>query len=188
MKGDKLNQIILETNKLFLRKIEAKDVTLLFPLLSDPDVMRFYPKTLNRRETREWTERILRSYAKYGISWWAVYHKENQDFIGQVGIIVQTVEDEDKVGLSYMIHKKYWRQGYTTEAASAVLHYGFVTLKLNRIICLVRPSNTPSNGVARKLGFHIEATVNYKGYEHHLYILTKEDYHKLYKKKEEYRK
>lgn len=169
----------METKRLLLRKFEAKDAALLYPLLSDPDVMHFYPKTLNQRETREWTKRILRSYEQYGISWWATYLKESQDFIGQVGIIVQTVEDEDKVGLAYMMHKKYWQQGYTTEAASAVLGYGFDTLQLNRIICLVRPSNIASNGVAQKLGFHIEDTIHYKGFDHYLYVLTKEEYQEL---------
>lgn len=182
MKGNDPSQIILETNRLFLRKFKPQDEALLFPLLSDPEVMRFYPKPLNRRETREWLGKILRSYHKYGISWWAVHRKEKQDFIGQIGIIVQTLEEEDKVGLSYMIHKQYWQQGYTTEAARAVLEHGFTTLKLSRIICLVRPSNIPSNSVARKLGFHIESTISYRGYKHYLYVLTKEDFNRLYKK------
>jgi ribosomal-protein-alanine N-acetyltransferase len=54
--------------------------------------------------------------------------------------------------MGYWIGKTYWGRGYGTEAARAVLAYGFDTLGLNRIYahCLTR--NPPSARVLRKIG------------------------------------
>ena len=46
----------------------------------------------------------------------------------------------------------FWNQGYATEAACAVRDYAFTTLRLPRLVSLVRPGNRASARVAEKVG------------------------------------
>ncbi len=55
-----------------------------------------------------------------------------------------------------MIDKAYWGQGLGTEAAQAVLDYGFEQLRLSRLICLIERDNVASIKVAEKIGMTFE--------------------------------
>ena len=55
-----------------------------------------------------------------------------------------------------MLDKQYWRQGLGTEAAKALLQYGFEHLRLSRLICLIHPDNQASIKVARNIGMTLE--------------------------------
>jgi len=58
--------------------------------------------------------------------------------------------------VAYMISKRYWGQGLGTEAAQAILDYGFNNLRLDRLICLIDQENQSSIRVAEKIGMSFE--------------------------------
>jgi len=55
-----------------------------------------------------------------------------------------------------MISKPYWGQGLGTEAARAILDYGFDNLQLPRLVCVIDEENTASKRVAEKIGMTFE--------------------------------
>jgi ribosomal-protein-alanine N-acetyltransferase len=55
-----------------------------------------------------------------------------------------------------MLAKAYWGQGLGTEAARAILYYGFERLQLSRLICLIDRENQASIKVARNIGMTFE--------------------------------
>jgi RimJ/RimL family protein N-acetyltransferase len=59
--------------------------------------------------------------------------------------------------IGWVFHRAYHGQGYATEAAGAVLQYGFATLHLHRIIATCQPQNVASWRVMEKLGMRREA-------------------------------
>jgi RimJ/RimL family protein N-acetyltransferase len=59
--------------------------------------------------------------------------------------------------IGWVFNHTYHGQGYATEAAVAVLHYGFETLHLHRIIATCQPQNVASWRVMEKLGMRREA-------------------------------
>ena len=61
--------------------------------------------------------------------------------------------------LGYWIGKPYWSKGYCTEAAGALLDYGFKVLELNRIQARHLVSNPASGRVMQKLGMSYEGTL-----------------------------
>ncbi len=70
--------------------------------------------------------------------------------IGAVGL---RIDDEDqRAELGYWIGKPYWGQGYCTEAAGAVIRFGFEQLGLNRIFAHHFARNPASGRVMQKLG------------------------------------
>lgn len=58
------------------------------------------------------------------------------------------------VELAYGLEKSAWGRGFASEAAEAVLRYGFETLRLDVIAAAVNPENAASERILMKLGLH----------------------------------
>lgn len=62
-------------------------------------------------------------------------------------------KDQSKAEVGYWIGVPYWNQGFATEAAAAMIKYGFETLGLNKISAKYSTENPASGRVLEKLGF-----------------------------------
>ena len=150
--------IILETKRLLLRRLLPTDFDDLFVLYSDPEVRRYFPEgTLTREETQEELEWLLNGHPKHPeLGLWATIHKQTGRFIGRCGLLPWTIDGQYEVEVAYMIAKEFWRQGLGTEAAQGILDYGFDTLGLSRLICLIDHDNIASQKVATHIGMAFE--------------------------------
>ena len=72
------------------------------------------------------------------------------DLIGVVGL---TPDKHSEAELGYWFSRSYWGHGIVTEAAAAVVSYGFEHLKLSTITSGFFVENPASGRVLRKLGF-----------------------------------
>ena len=149
---------ILETDRLILRRLLPDDLDRLFALYSDPEIRRYFPEgTLTYEETKEELEWFLNGHPKHPqLGLWATMHKDSDQFIGRCGLLPWTIEGRNEVEVAYLIAKEYWGQGLGTEAAQAILQYGFGQLGLSRLICMIDPSNKASRRVAEKIGMTLE--------------------------------
>lgn len=77
-----------------------------------------------------------------------------QPVIGAVGLGLSLRHRRAELG--YWLGLPYWNQGYTTEAAGALVNFGFETLALNRIEAGHYPGNLASGRVMQKLGMQQE--------------------------------
>jgi RimJ/RimL family protein N-acetyltransferase len=80
----------------------------------------------------------------------AVTLKPDGTFIGAVGLSLES--EHSRAELGYWIGKPFWDLGYATEAARAVISYGFRQLGLNRIHARCFSFNKASAHVLEKLG------------------------------------
>ena len=64
-------------------------------------------------------------YVRYGFGMWATIHKATGKFIGRCGLTPMDIEGRGEIEVGYMLAKEYWGQGLATEAALAILRYGF---------------------------------------------------------------
>nr|MBC8479721.1 GNAT family N-acetyltransferase [FCB group bacterium] len=83
-------------------------------------------------------------------------YKENNTFIGRCGLLPWTVEGQYEVEVAFLISKTRQGQGLGTEAAWALMNYGFDKLKLSRLVCLIEKENAASIKVAEKIGMSFE--------------------------------
>ena len=149
---------ILETERLILRRLESGDLDELCALYRDPVVRRYFPEgTLTYDETKEELKWFLNGHPDHPeLGLWAAIHKETGEFIGRCGLLPWVIDGRFEVEVAYLIAKTHWGQGLGTEAAQAILDYGFEELGLRRLICLIDHDNTASIRVAEKIGMAFE--------------------------------
>jgi RimJ/RimL family protein N-acetyltransferase len=171
------HKIILETDRLLLREIIADDSFELLKLFSDPVAMQYFPSTRSETETRDWIQSVIMRYQKDGYGPYLCINKKTSDVIGYCGLILQQdVDGIDEVEIGYGLIRKYWRQGYATEAAIGCKKYGFEELKLEKLISLIRPENKPSINVAIRNGMTWQMDIIRWNFTHGIYAVTINEY------------
>ena len=60
--------------------------------------------------------------------------------------------EESEIEIYYGLSSAAWGRGIATEAAAALLGYGFESAGLERIVAIVRPENPASRRVLEKIG------------------------------------
>jgi ribosomal-protein-alanine N-acetyltransferase len=150
--------IILETQRLLLRRFVINDLDLLFTFYRDPDVVKYIPDAPRTyEETREELEWFLNGHPKFPeLGLWATIYKETGQFIGRCGLLPWTIDGQQEVEVAFALSKAYWGQGLATEAAGALVQYGFNHLQLSRLICTIEHDNKASMRVAIKIGMTFE--------------------------------
>jgi RimJ/RimL family protein N-acetyltransferase len=150
--------LILETARLILRRLEMDDLDALFRLYRDPEIRRYFPEgTLTLEETREELAWFLEGHPDHPeLGLWAAIEKRTNQFIGRCGLLPWTIDQRFEVEVAYLLDKAVWGQGLGTEAAQAVLTYGFERLHLPRLVCLIDRENRASIRVAEKIGMRFE--------------------------------
>jgi ribosomal-protein-alanine N-acetyltransferase len=165
--------VILETDRLALRQVTPADLDFLAGMMTDPEVMRYYPTVATRDEVREWIDRQLARYARDGHGVWLVLDRHAGHPVGRCGLVMLEVDGVWEPEIGYMIHRPFWRRGYATEAALGVKRWAFEVRGLDRVISLVRPENLPSQGVARKLGMTPEREALHAGLRHVVFAVRR---------------
>jgi ribosomal-protein-alanine N-acetyltransferase len=158
-------EIILETERLILRCLRSDDLDNLYALYRDPEIRRHFPEgTLSYEQTKEeldWFCNGDPDHPRLGL--WATIHKATGNFIGRCGLIPWTIDGREEVEVAYLLAKSYWRQGLASEAARALVRYGFEELRLPRVIALIEPGHAASIGTAMKAGLVFEREVEMDG-------------------------
>ena len=161
--------IVIETDRLLVRKFTEDDAPLLYDLNLDPEVIRYThdPLTDVEEARKVLEEVILPQYILYDHGRWAVHLRSGLEFIGWCGLKYLTETNE--VDLGYRFKKNFWGNGYAAEAARACIKYGFATLNLQRIVGRALPANLASIKVLEKCGMEYLHEEMMHGYLHKTY-------------------
>ena len=144
--------VIIETERLILRRFESGEGQLIYTLNEDPEVTRYTGDPVRdlAHANEVLDQVILPQYALYNHGRWAVHTKPGMEFIGWCGLKYRPERDE--VDLGYRFIKTAWGKGYASEAAMASINYGFEKLGLRRIVGRAMPDNIASIKVLEKCG------------------------------------
>lgn len=145
----------LRTARLHLRPYRMSDVDDVFANASDPEWGRYIqvPAPYTPRDAEEFVARVVLTDPKDSLRW-AVVHE------GRVaGNVDLTPGPAGVAELGFAIARPLWGQGLTTEAATAVLAYGFESLSLVRIFGYAVSANAASLRVMEKLGMKREGVL-----------------------------
>jgi RimJ/RimL family protein N-acetyltransferase len=166
---------VIETARLFLREMTLDDLDFMAALLGDADVMRYFPHVEDRDGARGSIEKNRARYERDGHGFWLAVDKATAEPVGRVGLLRQQPFSDgvDHAEVAYMIHVPYQRRGYAFEAAAAVRDWAFAR-DYDHVISLIRPENTPSEAVARKLGLVPTQHVEFFGMAHRVWRLDRQ--------------
>jgi RimJ/RimL family protein N-acetyltransferase len=123
-------------------------------VLSAPDPVPTDRPARTRDDAVRWIEWQERNYSEHDFGLWVVETHDGA-FIGDCGLTMQDVEGTPHVEVGYHVMPASRRQGYASEAARAVRDCA-AAHGIEHLIALIRPENTPSQGVARGLGMEVE--------------------------------
>src|SRR5262245_31584789 len=141
----------IETQRLIIGSFETVDIPAYAEIVADPEVVRFLgdgsPHTLETAAAYV-RDCIARDGAN-GISRYGVHLKESDQLIGFCGF----KEVPGYIDFGWRYGRRYWRNGYGTEAAQAVFQYGLCTLRLHGIVATSFEDNVASVRIIEELGF-----------------------------------
>lgn len=162
--------IFAETDRIFLREITLDDAAAMFEMDADPEVHTYLGKSPIQMmdQAVHQIQYIRQQYIDYGIGRWAIVDKQSGEFVGWGGLKFRTDElngYHNFYEVGYRLLRRFWGQGFATEAAAATLKYASEKLKLNTVYAMANVENKASKNVLLKCGFIITGQISHEGIE-----------------------
>lgn len=147
----------LYTNRLYLREFKKSDFRDVHSYASDLSNVKytlFGPNT--PKDTRHFLGRVIEESKDIPRRYYdfAIGLKGNTKIIGACGIYLR---NDDEAEMGWILNKDYWDNNYMTEAAKALIEFGFTKLCLHRIYARCNTENIGSWRVMEKCSMQKEA-------------------------------
>ena len=158
-----MNSYIFTSENLGFRNWKTSDLDELYRLNSNTEVMRFFPFTASKEQCGDFIKRMQQQFQTHKYCYFATEKLETQEFIGFVGLSLQTYEADfnPSTDIGWRLLPDFWGNGYATEGAKRCLSYGFETLNLSEIVSVAPSINIPSIKVMEKIGMQKANTFNH---------------------------
>ena len=170
-------EMILETERLILRNWLESDVNSYMILSEDVGYNCFSrPGHFLVRSSEEAQAKIrdrIVTFDKGGLGKFPIFLRDTGEFIGTCGLEPFELASRPEVELGYRLCLKHWGRGYATEAAAAVLRYGFDGLCLRRIMAFALSQNVASLRILEKLSAVYLGDFVHANLSHRLYDLPR---------------
>lgn len=169
--------MMIQTDRLELRRYQDEDFNFLCTLFSDPEVVRYIGngQTRDKQGAMEFLYWVYRSYKQNpNLGLRVLVRKADQKLVGHAGLVPQIINGTEELEIGYWIAREFWGKGYATEAAAALKEYGRQQLGNERFISLIQPENIGSRKVAERIGMELEEEVIMAGREVCIYSNAKE--------------
>lgn len=140
-----------------------------FRLMDAPEVRRMAGNVLVARHVGDsvphpypegaaeaWISTHAETFAKGTEVALAMVRLSDQVLVGSIGLYVAPAQGTAELG--YWVGEEFWAQGFASEAAHAVVAYGFETLNLHRIFARAHSDNPGSCRVLERIGMTLEGT------------------------------
>ncbi|GGB93419.1 N-acetyltransferase [Marinobacterium zhoushanense] len=168
---------LFETERLVATPLSLQDVAALTEILSDPEVMKYSIRGVCDAEaTRLFIDWCLKCYESHGLGPWALREKGSSELIGFCGVGPEIVREVEETNLGYRLARRYWGQGFATEAVRGVLRYAFDQKKCESVVVIIEPEHVASVRVTEKAGFGEYTVQEFHNRPVRLYRMTCEDW------------
>lgn len=141
----------IETERLIIKTFTEYDWQDVLAYTSREDVMKYIPEGVFSEED---AKKFVQDHAREGAKYFPVRIKGKETIIGHITFFKYFGDHTYEIG--WVFNPDYFNKGYATEAAWAVLNYGFTKMNLHRIIATCQPENIPSYRVMEKIGMRRE--------------------------------
>ena len=175
----------LEAPRLVTRFLTQDDVVAWKEYCKDSVATKFtsfsHKKTASEM-AQYWIDLSLKRYSESRLGLQALLDKETGAFIGQCGLLLQEVNGILEIEVGYHLIRKYWGNGYATEAAQMFRNYGFENNVAESLVSIIHPFNEQSKKVALRNGMKlVETNAVFREREYHLFRITKKEWRNIRK-------
>ena len=149
-------QTVLQSDRLTLRPLLIDDAPMVQKLAGDKDIAsttRLIPHPYPPGMAELWIAALPELYQRAEMINWGIT-MDGGPVLGTIRLTLNPVDNHAEIG--YWVGKPFWNNGYCTEAARAVVGYGFEVLGLERIYANYMARNPASGRVLTKLGMQQE--------------------------------
>lgn len=151
-----MSKIIIETERLFLRRWRESDVMSFAKICADKEVMRFIGSgdTMTEDQARADIDKYEKCWSDNGFGQLAVCMKRSGQFIGFAGLDRHRLLHEYSgiAEIGWRFSRETWGRGYATEAALAVTDFAINDRQLCQLISVCQAKNIASERIMQKIG------------------------------------
>lgn len=179
--------LVLEAERLFLRRWKWSDRAPFAAMNSDPAVMEHFPSCASPAESDDMVDRIEAEFGERGFGLWALERRDHGEFIGFMGLhqVPFQAPFTPAVEVGWRMRQSSWGQGFATEAARCALGFAFKERALQEVVSFTIPANLRSQGVMQRIGMrrvvqgdfeHPNLLANERCCRHVLYRITRHEW------------
>ena len=150
-----MGDLVLETERLVLRKIDENDAALQNRVLNTPTVMAYLGGVKELHEIEAKHAKAMASFARDGFGFMMMIEKTTGDLVGHAGMkrvdnpLAPNVGDHE---IGWLVREDRWRRGYAHEAMVSVIDWAFTSIGAPFLVALTCDSNVGSWRLMEKLG------------------------------------
>lgn len=147
--------IVIETDRLVLRRIEEGDAAEHYRVLNTPAMMEHLGGQLELHEIEAKHAKAMASFAREGFGFMLLVEKATGELVGNCGlkrVDHPNARNRDDFEIGWVIRDDRWRRGYAAEAMRAVVEWAFATHQAPHLVALTSQRNEPSWRLMEKLG------------------------------------
>lgn len=142
------------TRRLALRPIALADARDIFRYANDDENTRYmvFPRHRDMAEAETYARRCVSCWQDGSAFPWAIVDRASGVFMGAIELRIKP----PKADFGYILHRAFWRQGFMSEAAAAVVAWAIAHPEIHRVWATCAPDNIASAGVLEKAGLRPE--------------------------------
>lgn len=159
-----MGDIVLETERLILRKITEGDAALQDRVLNTPSVMRHLGGVKERHDIEARHAKSMALFAQRGFGFMMMLEKATGDLVGHAGMKLVHNPLAPNVGdfeIGWLVREDRWRRGYAHEAMVAVIDWAFTRFDAPHLVGLTSEANAGSWKLMEKLGMERRADLDF---------------------------
>lgn len=152
-----------ETERLKFRLLRSDDFDSWINLFKADNIAEYLeldPKLSESELCKLWFDKVFHRYENDLGGMNVLINKTTNQMVGQCGLIIQTIENVERLEIGYSILPEFWKQGYAIEAATKCKNYAFENNIADSLISMIHINNLDSEKVALRNGMTFEKKVN----------------------------
>ena len=169
-----------ETERLKFRLLKLEDFNDWINLFKGKNVAKFLgmDTNLSEKEMCEiWFKKTFNRYENDLGVMNALIDKKTNLLVGKCGLLIQSIQNIERLEIGYSILPEYWGKGYASESAVKCKNYAFENNLSDSLISMVHVENIGSEKVALKNGMILEQTIDsYKGSPMNIFRIDKNNW------------
>lgn len=142
------------TTRIHFRRYRADDAFAVANMFADDLARSFYPTMNQPHASARWIQANIEACQSDGFGLWVIEHRETNQFLGDCGLTIQTVDGHQLVEVGYHLTAEHRGNGYATEAGKACVDFAFRDVGVQSVCSIVDPANASSIAVASRLHAH----------------------------------